>query len=125
MLVALLRHYHRHILPYETNIMGKALKILVQKITVKRDTTAEARREFFRRLNIPAQKGMKGVVFTITPEDEPRRRRSGVTPEKREAILSGIEQYYDKLRHDPAAWQKENDERKVWEATLRDGLPSS
>jgi hypothetical protein len=109
--------------------MRKRLKKTQQRTNLRRVNNVAAVREFFRQLNIPLARGQSRGVLYISRLDDvqtdtPRRRRSGMTPEKREAILSGIEQHYIELRSDPAAWQKEIEERRVWEITLKDGLPS-
>lgn len=41
---------------------------------------------------------------------------------RRVVFFKQVHQAYAALRSDPEAWQSELDERRVWEATLGDGL---
>lgn len=40
---------------------------------------------------------------------------------RRQCLLQKANEAYAALKEDPAAWQKEMAERKVWDATLADG----
>ncbi|HEX8696305.1 MAG TPA: hypothetical protein VF746_28055 [Longimicrobium sp.] len=42
--------------------------------------------------------------------------------ERRRRFFAEVNAAYDALRADPAAWEEELAERRVWEATLMDGL---
>lgn len=41
---------------------------------------------------------------------------------RRRVFLEEVNRAYRSLREDPAAWVAEEEERRVWEATLGDGL---
>jgi hypothetical protein len=42
----------------------------------------------------------------------------------RQALLAAIVAGYEQLAADPEAWAEELDERRVWDSTLGDGLPT-
>ncbi len=41
---------------------------------------------------------------------------------RRASFLAGLNGDFAALRQDRAAWEKENEERRAWDATLSDGL---
>ena len=41
---------------------------------------------------------------------------------ERERLLQATNAAYEELRKDPHAWDEELEERKLWDATLKDGL---
>lgn len=43
---------------------------------------------------------------------------------RRDRFFREVNEGYARLRADPEAWQEELDERRLWDATLADGLDS-
>lgn len=52
----------------------------------------------------------------------PEVLREAVEEYRAKSLLDATNEAFERLRRDPAAWRRELEERKAWEATLMDGL---